>query len=55
MVNAVIDCVKTHGVGAGGTRNISGTTMHHELLEHDLVRFFQYYLELKSRKTIVMT
>jgi 5-aminolevulinate synthase len=37
VVSAVQQCVANHGVGAGGTRNISGTTMYHELLEKELV------------------
>lgn len=33
---AVIQATKRHGVGSGGTRNISGNTIHHEALEAEL-------------------
>lgn len=33
---AVIDAVKSHGAGAGGTRNISGNSTYHEELEKEL-------------------
>ncbi|MBI1170412.1 5-aminolevulinate synthase [bacterium] len=36
VVNAMIDCVKTNGTGAGGTRNISGNNHHHLRLEAEL-------------------
>ncbi len=38
VVNTVVDTVRAHGVGAGGTRNISGTSMYHQSLEAELVR-----------------
>ena len=37
VVGAVVKCVTDHGVGAGGTRNISGTSTYHNQLEDDLV------------------
>uniref|UniRef100_A0A1I8JJ18 5-aminolevulinate synthase n=2 Tax=Macrostomum lignano TaxID=282301 RepID=A0A1I8JJ18_9PLAT len=33
---AVIEAARQHGVGSGGTRNISGNTIHHEALEAEL-------------------
>jgi 5-aminolevulinate synthase len=36
VVGAMIDAVRAHGTGAGGTRNISGTTCHHLALEREL-------------------
>ncbi|XP_076313187.1 5-aminolevulinate synthase isoform X1 [Tachypleus tridentatus] len=35
---AVIEAVEAHGCGAGGTRNISGNSPFHELLEKELAR-----------------
>lgn len=36
VTGAVIDAVEKHGVGAGGTRNISGNSVLHEELESEL-------------------
>ena len=34
--SAAVRAIEEHGVGSGGTRNISGTTPYHEALEHEL-------------------
>ena len=36
MTKAVHDAVDNHGVGAGGTRNISGNSLLHEELEAEI-------------------
>lgn len=36
VVQAMVDCVQTSGTGSGGTRNISGNTHKHLLLEAEL-------------------
>ncbi|XP_068109249.1 5-aminolevulinate synthase, non-specific, mitochondrial [Hyperolius riggenbachi] len=36
VVGAVVETLKQHGAGAGGTRNISGTSKFHVDLEHEL-------------------
>ena len=36
VVDAMVEAVKAHGTGAGGTRNIGGTARHHVALEAEL-------------------
>ncbi|MFN3643707.1 MAG: 5-aminolevulinate synthase [Gemmobacter sp.] len=36
VVAAMVEAVRAHGTGAGGTRNISGTNCHHLALEREL-------------------
>ena len=36
VVQAMIDTAESCGIGAGGTRNISGNTIHHLALEREL-------------------
>jgi 5-aminolevulinate synthase len=36
VVAAMLDAVRAHGTGAGGTRNISGNTVQHRMLEAEL-------------------
>lgn len=38
---AVADALECHGSGAGGTRNISGNSMHHEMLEQRLAQLHE--------------
>ncbi len=39
LKQAAVEAIKQFGVGAGASRLISGTQMHHDLLEQDLARF----------------
>ena len=36
VVDAMVECIQTHGAGSGGTRNISGNNHKHLLLESEL-------------------
>ncbi|XP_067628442.1 5-aminolevulinate synthase, erythroid-specific, mitochondrial [Eurosta solidaginis] len=38
---AAIKAIECHGTGAGGTRNISGNSLHHEMLEARLARLHE--------------
>ncbi|KAL9920190.1 5-aminolevulinate synthase [Glossina fuscipes fuscipes] len=38
---AVADALERHGSGAGGTRNISGNSLHHEMLEARLAKLHE--------------
>ena len=41
VIQAFVDAVKTDGVGSGGTRNISGTTQRHIILEKTIADLHQ--------------
>jgi 5-aminolevulinate synthase len=41
VIDAIIEAVRSLGAGSGGTRNISGNTYRHELLEAELADLHQ--------------
>ena len=49
VVKAAVDAANNHGVGSGGTRNISGTGMYHQSLEAELVRRMRWFFSFACR------